>query len=184
MSTITLNKTSLKAKTITTILAIATAIVLPQLFHVMGIISGTGAMLGSVFLPMHIPVFVAGLMAGPVVGIIAGAVSPLVSFAISGMPAAALLPFMMFELAGYGLVSGLLVHVKMPVFAKLVIAQVAGRVVRGIAIAIAVFGFGNQAVQLASIWTSVAQGLPGILLQWAIIPLLLYRMEGLKKYYD
>ena len=182
MSTITLNKTAFKAKTITTILAIATAIVLPQLFHVMGIISGTGAMLGSVFLPMHIPVFVAGLMAGPVVGIIAGAVSPLVSFAISGMPAAALLPFMMFELAGYGLVSGLLVHVKMPVFAKLVIAQVAGRVVRGIAIA--VFGFGNQAVQLASIWTSVAQGLPGILLQWAIIPLLSYRMEGLKKYYE
>lgn len=182
MSTIALKKTSIKMKTVTLALGIAAAIALPQIFHAVGLLSGTGAMLGSTFLPMHIPVFLAGFLGGPIVGLVTGAVSPLLSFAISGMPAAAMLPFMMAELAGYGLISGLLIKVKMPVFFKLVIAQVGGRALRAIAILAAIYGFGSQSVHIAQIWNMVLPALPGILLQWALIPLLFHRIKEMKFY--
>ena len=181
MSTVALKKTTIQTKSIITALTVTIAVALPQLFHAVGVVSGTGAVLGSAFLPMHLPVLLAGLLGGPVVGIIAGAASPLISFAISGMPTAVILPFIMLELAAYGLVGGLLSKLQMPVFGKLLIIQVAGRAVRALAVVAAVYGFESQTVQISSIWNMVTAGLPGILLQWALIPLLIYRMEGLKK---
>ena len=181
MSTVVLNKSTIKIKSIITVLAVIIAVALPQLFHAVGIVSGTGAALGSAFLPMHFPVLFAGLLGGPVVGIIAGALSPLVSYAVSGMPAAVMLPNMMAELAGYGLAAGLLYQFKMPVLGKLLIAQITGRVLKAIIILASVYILGSQTISVSLIWTSIAAGLPGILLQWALIPLLMYRMEGTKK---
>ncbi|WP_040196892.1 hypothetical protein [Candidatus Soleaferrea massiliensis] len=184
MSTIALKRTAIRNKSIMTVLTVVAAIVLPQVFHAVGMVSGTGAMLGSAFLPMHLPVLLAGLMGGPAVGVIAGALSPVISAGISGMPAAAVLPFMVIELAGYGLVGGFLAKTKLPVFAKLVLTQAAGRALRAAAVLIAVYGLGSQAVQAVQIWNMVTTGLPGILLQWALIPLLIYRIEGMKKRHD
>ncbi len=183
MSTIALTKQGIKTRSLTLVLAVAAAVLLPQVFHMIGVISGTDALPGAVFLPMHIPVLLAGLLGGPVVGVVAGLLSPLLSFALSGMPGAALLPFMVVELAGYGLAAGCLAKAKMPVIAKVVIAQIVGRIARTAAVLIAVYGFGNQAVQLAGLADMVTIALPGIILQWVLIPLLMYRMEGLKKYY-
>ncbi len=182
MSTIALKRTSIKMKAITAALAVVTAVALPQLFHAAGVISGAGAALGSAFLPMHLPVLLAGLLGGPIVGIVAGAASPLISFLISGMPAAGMLPFITLELAAYGVAGGFLSKTKLPVFAKLLLIQLAGRAVRALAVAAAVYGFGSSAVQISSVWTMVTAGLPGILLQWALIPLLMYRLEGMKNH--
>ena len=124
-----LPKLSLGTKTAATLLAIVAAVVLPQLFHVIGAFSGQGTMLGVAFLPMHLPIIFVGLIAGPAVGAIAGAAAPLVSFLLSGMPMLAMLPLMMVELCAYGLVAGLLREVKLPSLAKVVIVQLAGRVV-------------------------------------------------------
>lgn len=179
-----LKKTVIKTKTLTVAAAIAAAVALPQAFHAVGAVSGLGSALGSAFLPMHLPVFLAGLLAGPIAGTIAGILSPAASFSISGMPAAIMLPYMMIELAAYGLVSGLLRKVKIPVFCKLLSAQIIGRILRAAALLIAVYGFGSQAVTAAQAWNVIITGLPGILLQWALIPLLMYRMKGLGKYYD
>jgi LytS/YehU family sensor histidine kinase len=178
-----LKRSVLKAKSITVALAVVAAIVLPQIFHLIGLISGTGNMLGSAFLPMYLPVIIAGLLGGPVVGFIAGAVSPLVSYIISGMPTVTLLPYIIIEISVFGLVSGILSKVKMPLIAKLIITQVAGRTTRLLAIA-AIFVFNSQTVQIVSIWNVLAIALPGIVLQWALVPLLMHRIEGLKKYYD
>lgn len=184
MSTIVLKNTTMKTKSITAALAVISAIALPQLFHAIGVISGSGAVLGSTFLPMHLPVLIAGLLGGPFVGLIVGIASPVISYFISGMPTAALLPFIALELAAYGLVGGLLSKVKIPVFAKLLMVQFAGRAVRALAVVAAIYGLGSQSVQISSVWNMIVVGLPGIILQWAIIPLLMYRMEGLKKYYE
>ncbi len=184
MSSIALQTKALKSKSITAALAVAAALALPQVFHAVGMASGTGNLLGSAFLPMHLPVLLAGLLGGPLAGLVAGTASPILSFAISGMPAAAVLPFMVLELAVYGLAGGLLCKTRLPVFVKLLIAQLAGRAARAAAVVAAIYLLGSETVQLASIWTMVTTGLPGILLQWALIPLLLYRMEGLKKYYE
>ena len=109
---------------------------------------------------MHLPILLVGLLAGPVVGTVAGALSPLLSFALSGMPGAAMVPFMMIELAGYGLAAGFLGKTKMPVIVKLLLAQVARRIIRAAAVFAAVYGMGSEAVTVSSIWMSIATGLP------------------------
>ena len=165
-----------KSKTFAGLLALAGALALPQLVHWLGAVSGMGSALGETLLPMHLAVILAGLFAGPLVGLAAGAIGPAVSFLLSGMPAAAVLPFMTVELAGYGLAAGLLASVRMPAFFKLLIAQVAGRALRSAAVLIAFYGFGGG-LPVASIWTSIVTGLPGIVLQWALVPLIVFWVE-------
>lgn len=174
-----LPRLSLTVKASATVLAIVAAVALPQLFHVIGTVSGQGTMLGVAFLPMHLPIIFVGLIAGPAVGAIAGAAAPLVSFMLSGMPALAMLPLMMIELCAYGLIAGLLRSVKMPSLVKVVLAQLAGRIVLTLATAIAVFAFGSGN-SISATWTSdLATGLPGLALQWALIPLAAYWTESL-----
>lgn len=180
----TFKKSRIQAKLLTTAIAIVAAVALPQIFHGVGIISGTGAMLGTTFLPMHFPVLIAGLIAGPWGGAVAGAVSPVLSYAISGMPAAGILPFMAIELSVYGLVCGLFQKVKTPSVVGLIAAMLAGRLVKTAAVAVAVYAMNVTSVTVLSVWTSVLTGLPGILLQLAVIPLLIYRLRGFNKYYD
>lgn len=84
---------SLKVQVIATIAAIAGAVILPQVFHLLGAISGLGSALGETFLPMHFPIILVGLLAGPYAGAISGLFGPLLSFALSGMPGAYMLPF-------------------------------------------------------------------------------------------
>ena len=170
-------KLSVKTQTLATVGAVAAAVILPQLFHLIGAVSGLGTAPGETFLPMHLPIILAGLIAGPYVGAIAGVLSPLISFALTGMPGVAMLPFMMIELCVYGLSSGLLRNVNLPTIVKVLIAQAAGRGVRAIAILIAAYAFGNTAVPVAVIWNSIVAGIFGIVLQWALIPLIVYRVE-------
>lgn len=57
----------------------AIGVVLPIAFHSVG-----GA--GAVFLPMHLPVFFAGMMINPYFAGIVGFITPFVSSALTGMP--------------------------------------------------------------------------------------------------
>ncbi|MBQ4526497.1 MAG: ECF transporter S component [Clostridia bacterium] len=169
---------SVKIQTLATICAIITAVALPQLFHLIGNISGLGKVPGVAFLPMHLPIIMVGLLAGAYAGAVAGFLSPAVSFSISGMPPVASLPFMMVELCIYGLVSGLLRNARMSSFFKVLVAQLAGRIFYAIAIVSAIHVFGNQSLHISSAWTGTTTGLYGILLQWTLIPLVLYRVKG------
>lgn len=171
MNTSVINRKAVITKIVAVLAAVAASVALPQIFHAIGMISGTGAAVGSAFLPMHIPVILAGMLFGPVVGIAAGAASPLVSTLVSGMPAAAVLPFMVIELAVYGLVSGLISKTKINSFVKLLAVQIAGRMVRAIAVVGAIYVLGNNTLTLASISEFIIAGLFGIVIQWAIIPL-------------
>lgn len=171
---------SVKVQTIATILAIAGAVAVPQLFHLLGAVSGLGTALGETFLPMHLPIILVGLLAGPYAGAISGLFGPLMSFALSGMPGAVMLPFMMIELCVYGLSAGLLRNVKIPTIGKVLAVQVAGRVIRAAAILIAVYAFGNDSIKVAAIWNSISAGIFGLVLQWALLPLIIYRVENIK----
>ena len=179
--TAVVTKLSVKKQTLAALTAIAGAVAVPQIFHVLGAVSGLGTALGETFLPMHLPILLVGLIAGPFAGLIAGAFGPLVSFALSGMPGLVMLPFMMIELAVYGLAAGLLRTVKMPVIAKVVIAQSTGRAVRACAILVSVYLLGNTAVGTAVIWNSIVKGLPGLMLQWCMLPLIVFWVENRNK---
>ena len=130
---------------------------------------------------MHLPILLVGMLAGPYAGFLAGLFGPLASYALSGMPGIVMLPFMMIELAGYGAVAGLLRGSRrLPTFAQVLVAQAAGRALRAIAILGAVYLLGNQKIQPAVIWTSIRTGLPGLLLQWSLLPLLVSWVEQCK----
>jgi len=84
-----------------TALLLALGVVLPIVFHAF-------PLGGRIFLPMHLPTFVAGLVLGPVAGLVVGAGSPIVSGLLTGRPTVFYMVPMVFELATYGLVAGLL----------------------------------------------------------------------------
>lgn len=176
----TKKKLSITTQAIATVIALISAVALPQAFHLMGRISGLGTSLGAAFLPMHLPIILVGLLAGPFAGGIAGALAPLVSYALTGMPMYASLPFMIVEVCFYGLIAGLLRTVKMPTLVKVVIAQIGGRAFRAVAVAIAVYGLGSNASSLAKLLASIPEGIFGLALQWLAIPLIIHYIENRK----
>lgn len=167
--TISKSKLSIKAQTIGALAAVVSAVALPQLIHMVGAATGHGTALGEMLLPMHLPVILAGFLAGPYAAGIAGLLSPLISFGITGMPTVAMLPFMMLELAVYGVCAGALRNKNIPDIAKVLITQIIGRTVRAGAILIGFYGLGT-AVAPAVILTSIKAGIVGIVLQLLMIP--------------
>lgn len=100
-------KTKIAIKSIVTVGIIALAVGLPQLVHLVA-----GAQGGMIWLPMYLPVLIGGCLLGKWWGLGIGIASPLTSFLItlaggSPMPTLERLPFMVAELAVFGLVTGL-----------------------------------------------------------------------------
>ncbi|MBR5558913.1 MAG: ECF transporter S component [Oscillospiraceae bacterium] len=172
------SRLSIKTQTLAALAAAGAAVALPQLVHALGAFSGMGTGLGEMLLPMHLPVMLAGFLAGPLAGALSGLVAPLVSHMLSGMPLAAMLPFMMVELFAYGLCAGLLKRFRLPMLGKVLLTQVVGRALRAVAILVGFYLLGSK-IAPAVIWTSIAAGFAGIVLQWAVLPLLTKKAERL-----
>ncbi len=171
-----------KSKTVASVIAVVSAVALPQLFHLVGAVSEMGSALGETYLPMHLAIFMVGLLAGWQAGLVSGLFAPLASYAFtavalgSPMPALPMLPYMMSELAAYGVACGLLARVQMPVFCKVLIAQIFGRAVRAVAVCLGYYLLSSP-IAPSVIWTSIIVGLPGILLQWVLVPLFTFYIE-------
>jgi riboflavin transporter FmnP len=155
-------------------LFIALGILLPILFHQFGIA-------GRIFLPMHIPVFLAGALIGPASGFVVGAVCPALSFLLTGMPPALRLPLMTLELPLYGLVFGFLTRrsgnsVALLVGA-LIVAQVVGRL--GYGLGLLLFGrfLGFSFALKSYLAVAFVTGIFGILIQLVLIPTLVFMMR-------
>jgi uncharacterized membrane protein len=154
---------------------IALSIILPQIFHFTGI-----PQVGAVFLPMHIPVLLAGFILGPVYGTVIGVVAPVISYFITAMPTAERLPFMIGELAVYGLVSGLMYHqanmknIKMGTLISLVVAMLAGRVFYAGMLFVASKYMGISCGGAMAAVTATVTGIYGIVLQIVVIPPIVY----------
>ena len=175
MTSKTMSMASVWRRVLLAMVVITAAVALPQACHLLGRQLGYGSALGEMLLPMHLPVMLAGMLGGPVTGLVCGVLSPLVSFALTGMPLPNMLPFMVVELAVYGLCAGLLRRTNLPGFVQVVLVQVAGRAVRALVLAVAVYGFGFTGLPISVVWTSVYAGLAGILIQWAVLPLPIWR---------
>ena len=147
-------------------LCTALCVVLPIAFH-------TIPDAGSVFLPMHIPVLLCGLICGWPYGLVCGLMGPVLSSVLTGMPPAAYLPPMMVECAVYGAVAGLLLKfirtrsLTADLYISLIGAMLLGRVVSGIAKAL-IFSPGMA----MGMWitSSFVTALPGIIIQLVLIP--------------
>ncbi len=150
-----------------TALFIALGLLLPMAFHMIGS--------GTVFLPMHIPVLLAGFLAGPGVGLVTGLIVPGLSHVLTGMPPLAPMPIavlMTFELATFGLVAGLLYHIlRWSIFPSLLGSMIVGRVVYGFIFAYMLPLFGIPTPPIA-VWlsASLATSWPGIVIQLIVVP--------------
>ena len=156
-------------------LFLALALVLPFLT---GQIPEVGAML----CPMHIPALLCGFFCGWPWGLAVGLIAPILRSLTFGMPP--MFPVaicMSLELATYGAVSGWL-HCKLPrkkssIYAALLTAMVAGRLVWGLARFLCA-GLDFSAFGLSAFWAgAVTSAIPGIIVQIVLIPLLVMALE-------
>ncbi len=131
--------------------------------------------IGSMLLPMHIPVLLCGFVCGGPMGLLVGAVTPLLRSMMFGMPP--LFPTataMAFELAAYGFLAGTLYR-RLPrrplwIYLDLVLAMAGGRVVWG-AVSMALYAALGNPFTWEIFWAgAVYNALPGILLQLVLIP--------------
>ena len=131
---------------------------------------------GSMLLPMHLPLLLCGLICGWEYGAAVGFVLPPLRFALFGMPP--IFPTgaaMAFELAAYGLLAGLLYsHSRWQciraLYRCLLIAMIGGRIVWGAAMVV-LLGLSGSAFTWQMFFAgALLNALPGIALQLAVIP--------------
>lgn len=138
--------------------------------------------LGSALCPMHIPVLLAGFLCGPWWGLAVGAAAPLLRSVLFGMPP--MFPkalAMAFELAAYGLASGLFYRLlpRKPwgVWAALASAMLIGRLVWG-AVMTVLASVASIRFGWAAFWSSAfASSVPGIILHLVLIPPLVLALQ-------
>ncbi|MDD4213119.1 MAG: ECF transporter S component [Bacilli bacterium] len=175
-------KTDLKNIVLTSLfIALGYVITLP--FR--GVMVG-GIPLGTIFSPMHLPIFICGLLCGWKYGLISGLITPLLVSILGGMPP--LLPsgvVMSVELGTYGLISGLLYHqllkIKHPtlrLYASLIIAMLVGRIIylgaMGIVITLGTYGAYRLDTYLETLFIV---GSPAIAIQLVFVPLIVRTIQ-------
>lgn len=163
-------------KLVTSSLLLAVALLLP-------FVTGQIPEIGNMLLPMHLPVLLAGFIVGGPSAMAIGAIAPLLRSVLWGMPV--LFPkaiSMAFELATYGLVSGIVYSNSKKdgksVFISLITAMIAGRVVWGI-VSMMLFGVMGKGFTMALFMTEAfVNAVPGIAIQLVVIPVI---VSALKK---
>ena len=161
----------------------AIAILLSSIMHHL-----FGWQTGVLFSPMHFPILLMGILCGPWLGLIGGTLTPVVSFLSSGGPTYDKLVPMIFELAMYGFLTGMLrrVFLKNPKtnsFASilaLVLAMIGGRLLNAIvgAIIYAIIGEMSFFVALGSkLLGNFTSTWAGIIVQLVLIPAILFALQ-------
>ncbi|MCL2056134.1 MAG: ECF transporter S component [Oscillospiraceae bacterium] len=145
-------------------------------------LTGNIPQIGSALSPMHIPVLLCGFIAGPLYAAVVGIIAPLLRFALFGMPP--LMPVgvaMCFELAAYGIISGVL-YKMLPkktafIYVSLVSAMLLGRVVWGLAMW-AVLGASGVPFTLTMFMAGAfVNAVPGIIVHIILIPVIVMALR-------
>lgn len=151
---------------------LALGLLVPYLFHLVG-------MAGQIFLPMHLPVLLCGMILGGRYGLIVGFITPLLSSVLTGMPP--IYPIglaMAFELSAYGFIGGYLYQSRRwNVIPSLVSAMLLGRVVSGIANYLLMTFGGKQFILKMFLTASFITSIWGIIIQLILIPVIIKALE-------
>ncbi|MEM5780708.1 MAG: ECF transporter S component [Lawsonibacter sp.] len=174
-----MNKTNGQIKNmVVAALMLALAYLLPNF-------TGNIPQIGSMLLPMHLPVLLCGFLCGGPWGAAVGFVAPLLRSALVGMPP--MFPTavsMAFELAAYGFVSGFLYR-RLPknlggIYASLIGAMLCGRVVWGVVRALLTLAGNNSFTFSAFLAGAFTAAIPGIVLQLVAIPVVVVALQKAK----
>ena len=151
------------------------------LAYVLPFLTGQIPAVGAMLCPMHIPVLLCGFLCGWQWGLTVGAVAPLLRSLTMGMPV--LFPSalcMSLELATYGAVSGLMMRLlprkQWSVYASLLTAMLAGRLIWGCAM-FALMGLGGGSFGFSAFLAGAfTNAIPGIIIQIVLIPVIVHRV--------
>jgi len=151
----------------------ALGLLLPIGFHALG----WG---GKVFLPMHLPVVVAGFLVSPATAVTLGFVVPLLSAVLTGMPPLSppVAPLMALELAAKAGAASVFYRVlRLPLWVALAAAFVADWAVLALAAWFVAGLFAIKAGAIQYVGAAVVIGLPGTILQVIAVPLTVLAIE-------
>ena len=150
---------------------------------VLPFLTGQIPQIGSMLLPMHLPVLLCGLVCGWQYGALVGAVLPLLRYLLFGMPP--VFPTgvaMCFELAAYGFLAGwLYAHSRWKcvkaLYACLIPAMIGGRLVWGVVEVVLLGLTGSAFTWSAFLAGAVLNAVPGIILQLVFIPAFMVALD-------
>ena len=152
-------------------LFLALGLVLPQIFHLFG---GTG----TIFLPMHIPVLLAGFFLGAYPAALVGLLTVILSATLTGMPPVPVVYFMMAEVTAYGFLSGLFYKkFRLNVYISLLLAMILGRIILGATVYTLQPLLNLKLSPAVYMTNALINGIPGIIIQIVFIPALVFALE-------
>ncbi len=152
----------------------AVGVLLPVLFHAVG--------LGRVFLPMHLPILVAGFFVSPIVAAATGFITPWASCFLTGMPPLPMAVLMSLELPILGVTASLLYRVlKLNVWFS-TIGAIVLRILWDIALLATVVAPLLQLPPGAFGVAAVLAGAPGIVLQLVATPAIVLALKRAKSW--
>ena len=152
------------------------AVVLPQILHGAGVLLGVGGRLGQIFLPMYLPVLILGFYRVPAAGAVAGLLAPMASFAVTEMPAEAVLPYITVELIALGALAGVFSKWRIHAALRVLAVQAGAKLVRLAAFAVASYSM-SGGVSMQTMLAGIPESLPGILIQLALVTFLVMKRE-------
>ena len=152
---------------------------------VLPFLTGQIPVIGNLLLPMHLPVFLCGLICGWQYGGAVGFICPLLRYALFHMPPMPQGIGMAFELATYGLIVGLVYGLSKwkcvySLYRSMIIAMIGGRIVWGVARTIMVGAANVPFGWEAFITSGFVVGIPGIIIQLVLIPVIMIALDKAK----
>ena len=149
---------------------------------VLPFVTGQIPQIGNMLCPMHIPVFLCGILCGWPWGLGVGLVAPYLRCLLFGMPV--LFPkaiAMGFELATYGFLSGLL-YAKFPkklqyLYLGMIISMLSGRLVWGVVRYILALSVGEKFTFAMFLSGGFTTAVPGIIIQLILIPAIVMALK-------
>ena len=173
-----------RTKTATLLRHLVYAAVCLALCMLLPFLTGQIPQIGSALSPMHIPVLLAGFLCGPWWAMAVGFVAPMLRHVWLGMPPLITAIAMSFELAAYGLFSGLLYRLlpkkTVNIYVSLIGAMILGRIVWGIAMVVICGVSGSAFTWSAFIAGALLNAVPGIILHIVLIPILVMALKRAK----
>ena len=157
-------------------MTVLSAVVLPEILHGVGALLGVGGHLGQMLLPMYIPVLILGFYRGPIPAAIVGLSAPIISFFITGMPAAAILPYITVELVATGMLAGVFAKVRIPAVLRVLSVQAAAKAVRVLVHTVAL-AITTGGVKTSVLFAGIVTSIPGLLLQLVLVSYLIIERE-------
>ena len=154
-----------------------------SLGYVLPFLTGQIQEIGSMLLPMHLPVMLCGLVCGWKYGLAVGFILPLTRSLIFGMPV--MFPMavsMAFELATYGFIIGLVYSLVkkqniVTIYISLLSAMVMGRLVWGVVQAILLGATGSALTFQVFMASALLNAVPGIVVQLILVPAILLLLD-------